>query len=183
MTLQQEYARNAPYLNTKIGWFHVTPSNELFLTWFRYADLVSRRVYWTTLPDEDTLTEIKKTISTIRGVQDLPVGSLVLVNLEDDPMKKFLGREHKQSTWVYGRLAGTITKSCMTLVYLDPTESAVVSVSIDRVIPVAFEMIDKYLKKKMPSELSTAVKHLSALLCEQIVTYCREVSIIRHTAK
>lgn len=139
-----------------------TIENDLtnsYCLFYRYADLISRMVYWGTLTDKDTIKQLKKAISIVRGVQDLKVGSLVLARVSSNPMKDFLlssdgNNENNDldTCWIFARVAGHIRAS-MVLLYTDPTEKNIVSLTMDRILPVSNEMINKYIKKEMPSEV------------------------------
>lgn len=120
-------------------------------------------VYWGTLRDPDAIRQLKKAISIVRGVQDLQIGSLVLARVSSNPMSQFLPKSQftsntmpskKEYCWIFARVAGHIRAS-IVLLYTDPTEKNIVSIPMDRILPVANEMITKYLKKKMPSEVCT----------------------------
>lgn len=101
--------------------------------------------------------ELRRAASTVRGVQNLDVGSLVLVKLAESPISIFLdGIEGMVSEqWAYARVAGHLTKSSKVLLFIEPTEASVISLSYDRVIPVAPEMIRKYFDKQMPVNVNS----------------------------
>ena len=108
---------------------------------YRYEELISRIVVWSTVPQESALQHLNQLASSIRGVGRLPRGSLVLVRVENNDSEKTTSLEdHK---WVYGRVAGKAEGS-LILLYLTPEESLVVSFEVDKVIPVAPEMCKKY---------------------------------------
>ena len=134
------------YVNSIL--FHV------FLIFNRYSGLISSLVYWSTLPESDTLVNLRKIASSIRGIQNIEIGSLVLVRVTKSTIVYFLGENAEpQDIWVFARVAGLITKATKLLVYLDPTEATITSVSFDKVIPVAPEMLKKYIDGKIPSEV------------------------------
>ena len=146
----------------------------------RYSELLSMIVYWSTLSEKETLRNIRKAASTVRGVQSLEKGALVLANLEDDFLSLFLpdppGRQGN-ITWRYARVAGYSVKSEEVLLFSDPSESTVISVPFDRVVPVAPEMIRKYFEDKSPGDMNGIVVLFSTVICDHIATFIRKVHL------
>ena len=146
----------------------------------RFGDVISMLVYWSTLPEEETLRHVYKAASAMRGIHMLEPGSLVLANLDQDDLSLFLPDTCKQRgvAWRYARVAGYPSANQHILLYRDPAESSVVSVPFDRVLPVAPEMLRKYLDDKKPLEMSSAVVQFSTILCEYISDFARSVSFL-----
>ena len=114
----------------------------------RYRGILTRIVQWSTLSANDCFREVKQTASSIRGVERLSSGSLVLIKVPEDLKIKSLEEEK----WVYARVAGKADGS-LILVYLDPHESNVSSFPYDRVIPVPTELLQKHFLKDNHTEV------------------------------
>jgi hypothetical protein len=105
-------------------------------------------VLWSTLPNDEIVQKVKQAASSIRGVQRLQKGDLVLVSIDDlNPIFP-----HRKQKWIYARVAAQTTSS-MILLHLDPTETQIKSVPFDKVVPVAIEMLKKYFHKEFSDDV------------------------------
>ena len=116
----------------------------------RYQDLVSRLVYWSSLPSEDALREVKQVAASIRGVSRLPTGSLVLVLVDDTSILH--NESDSKQKWIYARVAGQ-SQGALVLLFTNPSETILESFPYDRVIPLAPEMERKYFKEPHPDQV------------------------------
>lgn len=102
-------------------------------------EVLSRLINWASLDAEDALSKLKKTAASIRQVDSLPRGSLVLVRVTK-------ANNNTDEKWIYGRIAGK-PENELIRVYLSPEEVLVKSVEPENVIAVAENCMQYFTSK------------------------------------
>jgi hypothetical protein len=115
----------------------------------RYKELLSQMVHWSTLTPEEVYQHITESVAFVRGAGKQTRGSLVLLKMENYSMIP----SATNHSWIYARVAG-YSENNMVLLYLDPEESVVHSVSFDQIIPISPDMVQKYFMKENCTEVS-----------------------------
>lgn len=101
-------------------------------------------INWSLIEPDKAHQNLKQIVSTVRGGKNLPIGSLVLVQIVESSY-------HSENTeeWVYARIAKK-PEGSMLFLYLTPDETQISTFEIGRVVPIPQNTLENHF---IPDEI------------------------------